>query len=206
MAKYKYRLEKVLNMRLKREDDLKLALADVQRIEQTEKALLDDLLTRQSNAQKGMDQQLSQGRTSEVQMSNDYLSSMKEKIEAQEKKAKAAREQVKAAEVTYKKAQRDSEVVKRHKEKSRERWTAEENRKEAIKLDEMSGQMYAARQKRNKESDEADAEYAEQRERESAELESALPPESAWIQGFMDTGAAEAKRIHAEWNPDLLER
>lgn len=200
-GKFKYRLQKVLEMRAKREDTLKLELSDVQRVEQNEKALLDDLRLREQNTQKGMGQQLAAGRTSEVQMSNDYLTSLKDKITVQEKKWKVAADRVKQAEAAYRKAQRDSEVVKRHKDKIRERWVAEENRKDAIKLDEMTGQMYQARQRRQKESDLEDAEYEEKRALEEAQVpEVALPPESAWIQGFMETGAQEAQRIHAEWN------
>lgn len=193
-GKFQYRLQKVLNMRLKREDNLKLELSDLQRTEQSEKATLDDLKQREQNAQRGMNQQLEAGRTSDVQMSNDYLSSLKDKIAAQEKKWAQAAAKVKETEAAYQKAQRDSEVVKKHKSKMHERWLTEEKRLEGIRSDEMAANMYQAKERKRIASEEEEAEY--QAKREQAE---AMLAESSWMQGFLQTANQEAERLANEW-------
>lgn len=197
MAKFQYRLQKVLNMRLKREDSLKLELADVKRVEQAEKDALDELNQREQLSQKQMNDQLAAGRTADVQMSNDYLTSLKDKIAAQEKKWKAAGAKVKEVETTYHKAQRDSEVVKKHKSKMHERWLAEEKRLDSIKLDEMVSNMTLAKQRRRLADEEEEADYDQKREAE--ELAAASLAESSWMQGFLQTAQQEAERINSEW-------
>jgi flagellar FliJ protein len=193
-GKFQYRLQKVLNMRVKREDNLKLELADVKRIEQAEKDALDELKGREQAAQKGMNQQLEAGRTADVQMSNDYLSSLKEKIAAQEKRWKAAADKVAEVDATYRKAQRDVEVVKKHRDKSKERWMAEEKRLEGIRSDEMAANMFQAKQRKRLDEEAEEAEYAERQA-----LAEAMLQESSWMQGFLETAHAEASRINNEW-------
>lgn len=192
--KFQYRLQKVLTMRVKREDNLKLELSEVQRIAIDEKAALDDLKQREQNAQRGMNQQLEAGRTADVQMSNDYLGSLKDKITAQEKKHQAASTQVKAVEEAYQKAQRDAEVVKKHKEKLHERWRVEDKRLEGIRSDEMVANMVQAKERKRLASEEEDADH--ERKREQAE---AMLAESSWMQGFLQTANEEAERLANEW-------
>lgn len=197
MAKFQYRLQKVLNLRVKREDALKLELADAKRVEQAEKEATEELQQREQNSQKQMNDQLAAGRTADVQMSNDYLTSLKDKIAAQEKKWKVAAAKVKEIEVAYHKAQRDSEVVRKHKSKMHERWLAEEKRLESIKLDEMVGNMTLAKQRRRLADEEEEALYDQKRE--AADQAAASLAESSWMQGFLQTAQQEAERINAEW-------
>ncbi|MBO9542093.1 flagellar export protein FliJ [bacterium] len=196
-GKFKYRLQQVLNMRVKNEDNLKLALADVKRAAQVEQDALDDLKLREQNTQRQMNQHLEAGRTADVQMANDYAASLKDKITAQEKKLLLAQQKVEQAQVAYKKAQRDSEIIKKHKEKLHERWLAEEKRLEGIRGDEMASNMYQAKQRVRRAQEEEEAEYEERR----AALEQAdlMLAESAWMQGFLATAQAEAERLNAEW-------
>ncbi|MNX64969.1 Flagellar FliJ protein [compost metagenome] len=196
-GKFKYRLQQVLNMRVKNEDNLKLALADVKRAAQVEQDLLDDLKLREQNAQRQMNQHLEAGRTADVQMANDYAASFKDKIAAQQKKLQLAQQKVEQAAAAYKKAQRDSEIIKKHKEKLHERWLAEEKRLEGIRGDEMASNMYQAKQRVRRAQEEEEAEYEERRAAmEQADL---MLAESAWMQGFLATAQAEAERLNAEW-------
>lgn len=201
-SKFRYRLEKVLDMRAKHEDNLKLALADLKRLEQVEKDALDDLKLREQNSQRQMGQQLEAGRTADIQMSNDYLTSLKDKIAAQEKKWKAAEAKVQQMEVAYKKAQRDTEVVKKHRSKTHERWLAEEKRLEAIRTDEMVGNMVQAKLRRRLAEEAEEADYAERQAKDREEQESVaaqMLAESSWMQGFLKTAEQEAERLAAEW-------
>lgn len=196
-GKFKYRLQNVLNMRVKNEDNLKLALADVKRAAQVEQDALDDLKFKEQAAQRQMNQHLEAGRTADVQMANDYAASFKDKITAQQKKLAIAQDRVAQTEAAYKKAKRDSEIIKKHKEKLHERWLAEEKRLEGIRGDEMASNMYQAKQRVRRSQEEEEAEYEERRAAmEQSEL---MLAESAWMQGFLATAQAEAERLNAEW-------
>lgn len=195
-GKFKYRLQKVLDMRIKREDSLKLDVAARKRERDTEQAALDDLKEREQNSQRQMNDQLAAGRTADVQMSNDYLGALADKIKAQEAKLKAAETRLQETEADYKKAQRDREIVNKHKEKNRERWLAEEKRLEGLRLEEMVGNMTALKKRKALEEEAQDEEYEERKAQQEAFADSMLG-ESAWAQGFLATAQQEAERLNA---------
>jgi flagellar FliJ protein len=195
-GKFKYRLQKVLDMRIKREDSLKLDVAARKRERDTEQAALDDLKEREQNSQRQMNDQLAAGRTADVQMSNDYLGALADKIKAQEAKLKAAETRLQDTEADYKKAQRDREIVNKHKEKNRERWLAEEKRLEGLRLEEMVGNMTALKKRKALEEEAQDEEYEERKAQQEAFADSMLG-ESAWAQGFLATAQQEAERLNA---------
>lgn len=195
-GKFKYRLQKVLDMRVKREDSLKLDVAARKRERDLEKGALDDLKEREQNSQRQMNDQLAAGRTADVQMSNDYLGALADKIKAQETKLKAAETRLADTEADYKKAQRDREIVTKHKEKNRERWLAEEKRLEGLRLEEMVGNMTALKKRKALEEEAQDQEYDERKASQDALAQSMLG-ESAWAQGFLATAQQEAERLNA---------
>jgi flagellar FliJ protein len=196
-AKFKYRLQKVLDMRVKREDAVKLEVAARKRERDAEKAVLDDLKDRENNSQRQMNDQLAAGRTADVQMSNDYLGALADKIKAQEAKLKAAETRLQESETEYKKAQRDLEIIKKHKEKNRERWLAEEKRLEGLRLEEMVGNMNALKKRKALEEQAQDEEY-EERKAQAESLAATMLSESSWAQGFLQTAYQEAERINAQ--------
>ncbi len=196
-AKFKYRLQKVLDMRVKREDAVKLEVAARKRERDAEKAVLDDLKDRENNSQRQMNDQLAAGRTADVQMSNDYLGALADKIKAQEAKLKAAETRLQETEAEYKKAQRDLEIIKKHKEKNRERWLAEEKRLEGLRLEEMVGNMNALKQRKALEEQAQDEEY-EERKAQAESLAATMLAESSWAQGFLQTAYQEAERLNAQ--------
>jgi Flagellar FliJ protein. len=195
-AKFKYRLQKVLDMRVKREDAVKLEVAARKRERDTEQAVLDEFKERETNSQRQMNDQLAAGRTADVQMSNDYLGALADKIKAQEAKLKAAESRLQESEAEHKKAQRDLEIIKKHKEKSHERWRAEEKRLEDLKLEEMVSNMNALKQRKALEEIAQDEEY-EERKAQAEALAQSMLGESAWAQGFLQTAYQEADRLNA---------
>jgi flagellar FliJ protein len=195
-AKFKYRLQKVLDMRVKHEDSTKLEVAARQRERDTEQAMLDDLKERENTSQRQMNDQLAAGRTADVQMSNDYLGALAEKIKAQAAKVKAAETRLQEAEAAHKKAQRELEIIKKHKEKNHERWRAEEKRLEGMRLEEMVGNMNALKQRKALEEQAQDEEY-EERKAQAEALAQSMIGESAWAQGFLQTAYQEAERLNA---------
>jgi flagellar FliJ protein len=195
-AKFKYRLQKVLDMRVKHEDSTKLDVAARQRERDTEQALLDDLKERENTSQRQMNDQLAAGRTADVQMSNDYLGALADQIKAQAAKVKAAETRLQEAEAAHKKAQRELEIIKKHKEKSHERWRAEEKRLEGLRLEEMVGNMNALKQRKALEEQAQDEEY-EERKAQAEALAQSMIGESSWAQGFLQTAYQEAERLNA---------
>jgi flagellar FliJ protein len=196
-GKFKYRLEKVLAMRQKREETLKQELSDAQRIEKRAREHLDELTAQQTLGQRNLGSNLQAGSGADVQRSNDYLNVLKDKVGAQEKVWKSHRDSMNQADERYRKAQRDLEIVKKHKEKNKERWQDEEKRLEGIRSDEMASNMFQAKVRRQRADDEEEAAYEEALQRaEQGQRESeAMLAESSWMQGFLSTAAAEAERL-----------
>lgn len=195
-AKFKYRLQKVLDLRVKREDSAKLEVAACKRERDEEQLLLDDLREREAASQRQMNEQLAAGRTADVQMSNDYLGALADKIKAQQAKLKAAEEKLEEAEAEHKKAQRELEIIKKHKEKTQERWKAEQKRLEDLKMEEMVSNMSALKQRKELEEQAQEEEYEERRAQAEAFAQTMMG-ESAWAQGFLQTAYQEAERINA---------
>ena len=195
-AKFKYRLQKVLDMRVKREDAAKLEVAARKRERETEQAALDDLKDRQANSQRQMNDQLAAGRTADVQMSNDYLGALADKIKAQEARLKTAETRLTEAEADHRKAQRDLEIIKKHKEKTHERWRAEEKRLEDLRMEEMISTMNALKQRKALEEQLQDEEHEERKAQAEAMAQTMLS-ESSWAQGFLQTAYQEAERLNA---------
>ena len=196
-GKFKYRLEKVLAMRQKREETLKQELSDAQRIEKRAREHLDELTAQQTLGQRNLGSNLQAGSGADVQRSNDYLNVLKDKVGAQEKVWKSHRDSMNQADERYRKAQRDLEIVKKHKEKNKERWQDEEKRLEGIRSDEMASNMFQAKVRRQRADDEEEAAYEEalQRAEQGQREAEAMLAESSWMQGFLSTAAAEAERL-----------
>jgi colicin import membrane protein len=190
--KFQYRLAKVLTLREKKEDKVKREKAAAERERDRERDALDELNTRLSGAKKAIGNSLSAGQSANVQMGNDYAASLEKKIAEQEKKVKAAEAKVEELEKAKTLATRDVKILEKHKEKNQERWKAEEDRKDAIALNEMANQGYLKRVNRQKEEDEEE----EERLAKLAAEEAAMA-ESPWISGLMATAQAEHDRREA---------
>lgn len=152
-GKFQYRLQKVLALRERREEDAKQELSAGERDRNRQQALFDDLKHKLTSAQKQMGQQLQGGQASAVQMSNEYIGSLEEKLKAQEKRLRMAQEGVDRLSAKVKLASRERFILEKHRDNSKAAWQAEENRLEALRLDEMAGQMYLARKRRDAENE-----------------------------------------------------
>ncbi len=183
--KFRYRLGKVLDVRVLKEDRTKRELAAAERERDHERDLLDELQTRLSASQKAVGNSLASGQTANVQMGNEYSAALEKRIAEQEKRVKAAEDRIVELEKTVKLATRDVKILEKHKEKSRERWQLDENRKEAIWLNELAVQGYLKRERRRLEDEAEEAEH---------EAQMAADTGSAWISGLLASAEAEARR------------
>lgn len=183
--KFRYKLGKVLDLRERKEDKTKKDKAVAERERDRERDALDELKTRLSASQKAVGNSLANGQTANVQMGNDYSAALEKKIAEQEKRLKEAEIRLVDLEKAVTLATRDVKILEKHKDKSKERWQVEENKKEAKNLDEMAVQGYLKREKRRLEDEAEEARYQEQ---------ATGAPESSWIAGLMASAESEAMR------------
>ncbi len=183
--KFRYRLGKVLDVRVLKEDRTKRELATAERERDRERDLLDALQARLSASQKAVGNSLASGQTANVQMGNEYSAALGTKIAEQAKRVKAAEDRIAELEKAVKLATRDVKILEKHKDKSKERWQLEENRKEANWINELAVQGYLKRERRRLEDEAEEAEH---------EAQLAADGGSAWITGLMAAAEAEADR------------
>lgn len=183
-GKFRYRLQKVLEFRAKREEQAKQALSDAKHQRDVQQDLLDQLTARHQGAQRQLGNQLQSGRSGDVQMSNDYVTALEEKIKAQKAALAKAELAMQEANKHFVLASKDAKILDKHREKERGKWVNEEKRLEAINLDEMASTSYLKKKKQ----EELDKE--EEAEEESRMSASASP----WIDGLL----ASAKRVQEE--------
>ncbi|MGE5706875.1 MAG: flagellar export protein FliJ [Bacteroidota bacterium] len=182
-GKFRYRLQKVLDFRAKREEQAKQALSDAKHHRDVQQDLLDQLSARHQGAQRQLGNQLQSG-SGDVQMSNDYVTSLEEKIKAQKAALAKAEAAMQEANKRYVEASKEAKIMEKHREKEYGKWLNEEKRLEAINLDEMASTSYL--KKRNQEA----LDKEEEEEEEARQSASASP----WIDGLM----ASAKRVYEE--------
>lgn len=182
MARFRYRMQKVLDFRLRKEEDAKQALSGAKHQCDVEQDALDQLNARLASAQKQMNQQLQGGRSGDVQMSNDYAKSLEDKIKAQQAKLKKAETAREDAQKNYIQASKDRTILEKHREKEFKKWQDEEKRLEGINLDEMASTGFLKKRR------------IEQEDRELEGLDEDGEPivevsenHSSWIEGLLQS-------------------
>ncbi|MEB3238419.1 MAG: flagellar export protein FliJ [Candidatus Sericytochromatia bacterium] len=182
-AKFRYRMATVLDLRVKREDKLTQEKAKRERERDQERDLRDELKARLAAARRSMGASLASGQAANVQMGNDYAAVLEKKLEAQEKRLREAEGAVDQADQDLKLAKREVKILEKHKDKAKERWSAEMARKDAMLLDEMAVQGYLKKERLRIEEDE-----------QEAAREAALEAESAWMAGLIQASEQAAPR------------
>ena len=179
MAKFLYKLQKVLDFRAKKEEKAKQGLSDANHQRDVQQDLLDQLTARHSSAQRQMGDQLSAGRANDVQASNDYVSSLDGKVKDQKDKLTKAQAAVDEAKKRYIETSKERSIMEKHRDKEKLKWRNEEKRIEAINLDEMANTIFL--KKRRLDAEEKEAEEAV--EEKEAEVSSGSP----WIDGLLES-------------------
>jgi len=154
-AKFKYRLQIVLDLRIRKEDQLKLDLAAATRVRDGEVVKLNQMVDRRQKAQKSLEGHLAEGAVSEVQMTNDFIQAMTAKVDAQNRSVARANVNVEEIRKKLMEASKERQIMDKHKEKAKEEWMAEQKKLEAKTVDEQAGNIFnMARRKRADEAEE----------------------------------------------------
>ena len=140
--KFQYRLEKVLDFRTRKVEQLQAELALAIRDRDTEVAMLNALSEKRQKAQKSLEGYLARGEVAEVQQTNTFLENMAKKIESQTKVVSKMNENVELIRKKLVVASKEKKIMEKHKEKKHEKWKIEQGKIEAKQLDEMAGTIF----------------------------------------------------------------
>lgn len=142
VKKFKYRLEKVLDFRKKKVEQLQAELALAIRDRDTEVAMLNALTEKRTKAQKSLEGYLARGEVTEVQQTNTFLENLAKKLEAQTRIVAKMNEKVELIRKKLVVASKEKKIMEKHKEKKHEEWKIEMGKIEAKQLDEMAGTIF----------------------------------------------------------------
>lgn len=140
--KFKYRLEKVLDFRTKKVEQLQAELALAIRDRDTEVAMLNALSEKRTKAQKSLESYLAKGEVAEVQQTNTFLENLAKKLESQNRIVSKMNENVELIRKKLVVASKEKKIMEKHKEKKHEEWKVEMGKIEAKQLDEMAGTIF----------------------------------------------------------------
>ncbi len=165
MARTRYPLEQVLQVKRKREDDAaKVVKEKKQALEKEEEKLMklvakrDEVKNHYDDKLKQLRQTLDEGTTSDkIQQAKSYLKIVQGNLEKEEKKVKEQKDQVAIAQKNYEAALADLKARRQEVEKIRihkEEWEKEESKrielKEENEQDEIGSTMYLNKQRKDK--------------------------------------------------------
>lgn len=146
--KFRYRLQKVLDLRVRKEDQLKLDLSAATRVRDGEVVKLNQIVERRQKAQKALETHLAAGAISEVQMTNDFIQATTAKVDAQNRSVARANVNVEEIRKKLLEASKERQIMDKHKEMNFEIWKIEQKKLEAKIADEQAGNIYNLAQRR----------------------------------------------------------
>lgn len=161
--KFRYRLQKVLDLRQRKEDQLKLDLAAATRLRDSEVVKLNQMVDRRQKAQKALEGHLAEGAIAEVQMTNDFIQAVTAKVDAQNRSVARASATVEETRKKLLEASKERQIMEKHKEKQKEVWMIEQKKLEAKVADEQAGNIFNLARRKREEDLQEEARYEEGR-------------------------------------------
>lgn len=148
MAKFRYRMQSILNIKYQLENQAKMDLgrAQVRLMEEEEKlqALID---RKEAYLEEGRQMRSKTLHVSELRDNSNAVSVMDEIIDRQEEQVARAEEDVEAARVRLQEVMQERKMHERLKEKALEQFKREENAAEFKAVDELTSYTYGQRGK-----------------------------------------------------------
>lgn len=148
MAKFRYRMQSILNIKYQLENQAKMDLgrAQVRLMEEEEKlqALID---RKEAYLEEGQQMRSKTLHVSELRDNSNAVSVMDEIIDRQEEQVARAEEDVEAARVRLQEVMQERKMHERLKEKALEQFKREENAAEFKAVDELTSYTYGQRGK-----------------------------------------------------------
>lgn len=149
MAKFVYRMQSILELKGKMEEQARMEFADARMKLDEEEERLTLLQSRKAAyEEEGRSLQKDSLKVREIIQNRDAIATMKGFIDAQQKAVERAGHQLEAARVKLQTAMQESKTQERLKEKAFAEFMKEENAKEAKEVDELVSYTYG--QKREK--------------------------------------------------------
>jgi len=142
--KFVYQLQKILEFRERKEDQVKAELAMAIRSRDSEIAALNALGDRRQKAQKVLKIALGSGNMNEVQNANSFIESLQSKIDSQTKTVAKSNETVEQVRKRLTEAAKERKIIETHKEKKAEEWAEEQKKIDNKRLDEMANNIFHA--------------------------------------------------------------
>lgn len=139
---FRYQLQKVLNLMENREKAIDAELLGATALRNVELAKLNEIETRKTAAQKGLNAQMASGATPDVAASNDYIQLLDLRRESQSKALAAANKVVDDVTKRQTEARKERQKLEKHKTMKLEEWKIEDKKREAKRTDEMAGTIF----------------------------------------------------------------
>lgn len=144
MAKFIYRMQSVLNVKEKMEEQAKNEFAAARMRLDEEEEKLNVLISRKEGyEEQGRQLQKSGLNVRDILSNRDAIARMKEFIEIQEKAVAAARAQLENARKRLQTAMQESKIQAKLKEKAFEEFMKEENARESREVNELTSYTYS---------------------------------------------------------------
>lgn len=163
--KFIYSMQKILDMRIRKEDQLKAELAGCIRTRDLEVAALNTLVEKRGKGQKALEGYLSRGEVAEVQNTNLFLQNLASKIDNQNRVVSKSNLKVEDVRKKLTIAAKEKKIIEKHKEKKNEEWKEEFKKWEAKQMDELASQIFNRQFKKKAEVLEEDLRYEEMQEK-----------------------------------------
>jgi len=158
-------MQRILDMRVRKEDQLKAELASSIRNRDLEVAALNTLVEKRGKGQKSLEGYLARGEVAEVQNTNLFLQNLSGKIDNQNRVVTKSNLTVEDVRKKLTVAAKERKIIEKHREKKEEEWKEEFKKWEAKMMDEIAGQIFNRQRKKKEEVLEEEARYTEEREK-----------------------------------------
>ncbi len=165
-----YQMQKILDMRTRKEDQLKAELAGTIRTRDLEVAALNTLVEKRGKAQKALEGYLSRGEVAEVQNTNLFLQNMSGKIDNQNRVVSKSNSKVEDVRKKLTQASKEKKINEKHKEKKFEEWKEEFKKWEAKQMDEIALQIVSRKMREREEIIFEEQRYIENQEKKKLML------------------------------------
>ena len=143
MAKFIYRMQSILDIKQKMEEQVKMEFAAARMRLNEEEEKLQYLIERKGNyEQQGRELLKDSLHVRSIMENTDAIARMKEFVEQQQLVVKKAEKQLDVARERLKEAMQESKTHEKLKEKAFEAFVREENAKEAKEVDELTSYTY----------------------------------------------------------------
>lgn len=146
MAKFVYRMQSILNIKIQMENQAKMELARAQRKLLEEEECLRKLYERkEAYLEEGRELRLNSLKVQDLRDNEYAVARMEEYIEAQKENIRRAEELVEEARQKLQEVMQERKMQEKLREKAFEQFIAEENAKESKEIDELTSYTYGQR-------------------------------------------------------------